>query len=119
MPTGGTVDCWGNNLYGIFGKATSGVSSVPVPVTGPSGATALSLNGDSNSYCALLNGGTVQCWGDNQYGQLGNGVSSQAYGAPRARAVAKFLTGKVTFHSTTRISTNTTANMVTVITTKQ
>ena len=30
--------------------------------------------GDQNA-CALLNNGAVMCWGDNTYGQLGNGAS--------------------------------------------
>jgi alpha-tubulin suppressor-like RCC1 family protein len=28
--------------------------------------------------CALLGDGTPRCWGDNTYGQLGNGTMSDA-----------------------------------------
>src|SRR4051812_23745837 len=48
----------------------TGNSNVPVYVTGISTATAVSP-GFWHS-CALLASGTVQCWGDNEFGQLGD-----------------------------------------------
>ena len=32
-------------------------------------------------YCGLHSGGTIQCWGDNTYGNLGDGTTTNAYGA--------------------------------------
>jgi alpha-tubulin suppressor-like RCC1 family protein len=72
----GNVFCWGLEPYGNLGDG--GVNTErnsPVAVNGlPSGqATALAMAADST--CALLNGGSVQCWGWNSNGQLGNGAT--------------------------------------------
>jgi len=67
----GTVRCWGNNFSGQLGNRTSDcISTVPVTVSGLNNSTAISAG--ASHTCALLNDGTVRCWGDNQYGQLGN-----------------------------------------------
>ncbi|MEQ1788445.1 MAG: fibronectin type III domain-containing protein [Acidimicrobiales bacterium] len=66
----GTVQCWGDNVYGQLGNGTNTGSATPVTVTGITTATAISV---SDSYsCALLEDGTVQCWGDNETYQLGS-----------------------------------------------
>jgi len=28
--------------------------------------------------CVVLNDGTLQCWGDNSYGELGNGTTTDS-----------------------------------------
>jgi len=46
-------------------------SPVPITVSGITNAIAIALVKEHT--CALLSGGSVQCWGDNSFGQLGNG----------------------------------------------
>jgi alpha-tubulin suppressor-like RCC1 family protein len=73
LTAGGGVKCWGGNLYGLLGDETNIQRSYPVNVVGlTSGVTALA----SGVYhtCALMSGGGVKCWGDNRYGQLGDGT---------------------------------------------
>jgi len=75
--TGGAVQCWGDNSWGQLGDGSSTeYSSTPVPVTGISTATALALAGQHS--CALLASGAVRCWGNNAYGQLGNGTTTDS-----------------------------------------
>ena len=75
---GGTVSCWGKNIRGQLGNGQSGdrvVSSVPVRVAGITDATAITTGFEHS--CALHEGGTISCWGDNYLGQLGNGQSGE------------------------------------------
>ena len=86
----GTVKCWGENYYGQLGNDTTEqctvttsssshsdpCSTMPIAVSGIAGATAISAGYEDT--CAVLAGGTVQCWGDNTYGQLGNSASSRS-----------------------------------------
>ena len=70
--SGGTVKCWGYNLYGALGDGTISDSDMPVSVSGLSGAKAIAA-GDYHT-CALLSDGTGKCWGYNLLGQLGSGL---------------------------------------------
>lgn len=68
----GTVQCWGANDAGQLGNGTITVESkVPVTVSGLSNAQSVSAG--SFHACALLLGGTVNCWGSNVLGRLGLG----------------------------------------------
>ena len=75
--TSGSVDCWGSDNLGELGNGTNGGASSDVPVAVPGVTTATSLNGNMLfSYCAVLTSGSVVCWGNNEWGQLGNGSFS-------------------------------------------
>jgi alpha-tubulin suppressor-like RCC1 family protein len=89
LMTGGGVKCWGLGSVGQLGDGSSGASYYqPAPVDvllsaghPLAGATQIALGTDFA--CALVNRG-VECWGQNQSGQLGRGQVSpfQAYAAP-------------------------------------
>jgi alpha-tubulin suppressor-like RCC1 family protein len=71
-----TVMCWGFNgpAIGALGNGSSvDNSDVPVTVTGITTAARVSVGGFHA--CALLQNGAVQCWGNNDRGQLGNGTT--------------------------------------------
>ncbi|WP_053716698.1 RCC1 domain-containing protein [Saccharothrix sp. NRRL B-16348] len=66
---------WGRTAYGQIGDGVDhGVDffTTPVRVAGLTGVVAIA-SGDDNGY-AVKSDGTVWSWGDNTYGNLGNGV---------------------------------------------
>src|SRR5262249_11817767 len=72
-----TVKCWGNNDAGQLGDGTTGGQhDLPVSVRDLSEARGLALS--SSHSCALLSDGTVECWGGNELGQLGDGSMTQS-----------------------------------------
>jgi alpha-tubulin suppressor-like RCC1 family protein len=76
--TSGSVDCWGQNEFGSLGNGATTDSDVPVAVQGVgrtgtlSGVTSV-VSDRGGSYCAVLTSGSVDCWGLNGVGELGNG----------------------------------------------
>ena len=50
--------------------------SLPAVALG-TGRTAVAITAGASHTCALLDNGTVKCWGDNDYGQLGLGDTDE------------------------------------------
>jgi alpha-tubulin suppressor-like RCC1 family protein len=75
-----SVVCWGDNTYGQIGNGggmPSYASPQPVALPGP----ARWVTAGYEHACAVLDDGSLWCWGDNREGQLG---LNDAYGSPNA-----------------------------------
>lgn len=75
----GTVEAWGDNGFYELARPVGfpggiGASDVPLKVEGLGKATAIAAGGLFS--LAVIKGGTVQGWGDNAFGQLGNGSTA-------------------------------------------
>ncbi|MFT4049617.1 MAG: hypothetical protein QM648_07235 [Solirubrobacterales bacterium] len=70
-----TLWCWGLNTSGQLGNGSVDVlpTANPTPAQIPILGGIVRMSGSGSSYCALLSDQTLACWGDNTYGQLGNG----------------------------------------------
>ena len=74
----GTVMAWGGDFHGQLGNGTNESSTVPVPVSGLSGVVAIAAGPSSEFSLALLSNGSVMAWGENAFGQLGNGTTTNS-----------------------------------------
>jgi Regulator of chromosome condensation (RCC1) repeat len=81
----GAVLCWGGNSFGQLGDGTTENRAQPREVTGLPGVPTHLAAGAVHS-CALVEGGSAYCWGQNLSGQLGDGTTQN-------RAVATPVSG--------------------------
>jgi alpha-tubulin suppressor-like RCC1 family protein len=76
-----TVKCWGRSNSGQLGyndTATRGdgpgeMGDALPAISFAAGRTATAIAAGANHTCAVLDNAQVVCWGDNEYGQLGQG----------------------------------------------
>jgi alpha-tubulin suppressor-like RCC1 family protein len=73
----GTVDCWGINANGNIGDGTTQNRLSPTKVALLAGTTATSVSAGFGTACAVASGG-IQCWGNNNFGQLGNDSTDES-----------------------------------------
>jgi alpha-tubulin suppressor-like RCC1 family protein len=80
----GNVYCWGKNTGALWGYTPDGMLGTGVAGSGEDSLTPVQVVGIDNavalqsiysSTCALLEDGTMKCWGGNNYGELGNNAS--------------------------------------------
>jgi alpha-tubulin suppressor-like RCC1 family protein len=70
--SGGVAQCWGNNSFGgQLGDNTRIDRRTPVNVVSLTSPIAAITAGSAHT-CALTTGGGTKCWGNNNYGQLGD-----------------------------------------------
>ena len=76
----GDLKCWGSDQYGQLGNPGTAYLLTSPPSTpidlGP-GRTAVAVDtGGIGQTCAILDNGDLKCWGNNDYGQLGDGTTT-------------------------------------------
>jgi len=78
LTSASAMECWGQNVYGQVGDGTSGFATEKSTPTGVSGLTG-GVTAISAGYlhtCALTSAGAVKCWGENFFGQVGDGTTA-------------------------------------------
>ncbi len=82
LTASGTAYCWGDNTGGKFGNGTETQSNVATLAAG--GKLFSYISAGEALTCGVTSGGAGQtanvafCWGDNSYGQLGDGTNNNA-----------------------------------------
>ena len=90
------IYCWGYNNFGQLGNGTTTNSSVPVAVNTSgvlAGKTIKQVSSGSYHSCAIASDDKVYCWGLNNFGQLGNGTTTNS-SVPVAVNTSGVLAGK-------------------------
>ena len=72
-----SVVCWGFNGNGALGDRSISHRTGPVAVPLGTGRTATAIHAKADHSCAILDDGSLLCWGKNTSGQLGNGTSTE------------------------------------------
>ncbi len=75
----GTLQAWGDDLRGQLGNGATGLVDKPVTVQLPAGVTITAVAAGGQATLAVTSAGQVYAWGDNQYGQLGDGTTTDSH----------------------------------------
>ena len=102
LDSAGAAYCWGSNPAGNLGDGSMSSSSVPVAVYTGGALAGKRLTGITAAgfhTCALASAGLAYCWGDNIFGELGDGSTTGS-----AIPVAVDLTGALAGRALTQIA---------------
>lgn len=78
LTSNGTLYVWGYNGYGQLGNGTYNDNPTPTVLTLASGVTTTAISIRGFHAMALGSNGSLYTWGRNDYGQLGNGSTTQS-----------------------------------------
>eukprot|EP00551_Chaetoceros_affinis_P014668 CAMPEP_0203690138 /NCGR_PEP_ID=MMETSP0091-20130426/2510_1 /ASSEMBLY_ACC=CAM_ASM_001089 /TAXON_ID=426623 /ORGANISM="Chaetoceros affinis, Strain CCMP159" /LENGTH=385 /DNA_ID=CAMNT_0050560117 /DNA_START=50 /DNA_END=1207 /DNA_ORIENTATION=+ len=70
------LKCWGDNEYGQVGDGTMIDRNIPTNIDLGLNAYPQEIALGSEHTCAVMNDNKLKCWGRNEYGQVGDGTTS-------------------------------------------
>ena len=70
------VETWGDNTYGQLGNGTTTQSDSPISIALPGGVTPVSVAAGGGQSLAIGSDNNLYAWGQNGYGEVGNGTTS-------------------------------------------
>ncbi|HEY3593985.1 MAG TPA: hypothetical protein VGL13_08925, partial [Polyangiaceae bacterium] len=82
LTNAGGVRCWGNNSSGQLGDGTTTDRSTPPANDIAIGVPVLAVVASAYNTCVLTTAGGVRCWGDAEFGLLGDGTFSDRSSPP-------------------------------------
>ncbi|MEC7280167.1 MAG: hypothetical protein VXV98_09075, partial [Candidatus Thermoplasmatota archaeon] len=97
----GDLKCWGYDYYGQLGDGggnTNAYAPSSTAIDLGTGRTAVAVSAGMNHTCAILDNGSLKCWGQSNYGKLGNSGISGSQQSPVA------VSGSNTWDSSTGLS---------------
>ncbi|MAK78181.1 MAG: hypothetical protein CL992_02785 [Euryarchaeota archaeon] len=68
-----TMWCWGQNSDGQLGLGNNTHQGSPIQIPVDVNGSVVVMTGGTGHSCAILDDGTLKCWGSNEWGQLGVG----------------------------------------------
>ena len=71
-----SLKCWGSNTDGRLGIGGGSAQYSPTAVALGTGRTASAVSLGTSHACAILDDGSLKCWGNNGSGQVGDGTST-------------------------------------------
>jgi len=95
ITVGGAAYCWGQNTSGQVGKGTVSLNE-PTPVAVSDGHAFASVSVGWDHTCGVTADGVAYCWGENYWGQLGDGLGAATR---RANPAPVRVTGDLAFRS--------------------
>jgi alpha-tubulin suppressor-like RCC1 family protein len=78
----GGMDCFGNNDVGQVGNGSTSTTYVTKPTEVPHANGWVSVSVNVQTSCGMQTDGSIWCWGDNTYGEVGDGTIGNIRTAP-------------------------------------
>ncbi|WP_018586381.1 Ig-like domain repeat protein [Salinispora arenicola] len=105
-----TLLAWGYNIFGQLGDGSTTDRSTPIAVNLPAGTTITTVSGGARHTLAVTSADTMLAWGHNNFGQLGDGSTTDrstpiAVNLPAGTTITTASAGA--FHSLAVTSTGT------------
>lgn len=110
LASDGTLYAWGGNAVGQLGDGSTSDRTTPVAVSLPAGVSALGVAAGASHSLVAASDGRLYAWGENRYGELGDGSTLQRTTPVQVSlpaAVSALSVAAGTFHSLARGSDGT------------